>query len=505
MAYKLYPITSLPGINRDGTKYSSNNYVDGQWIRFKKGLPRKILGYKVLTTDLVEIVRTTYVEPVASELHVYSGSASELLYLPIDQYGTVLGALVDRTPVAYVPNANNLWTLDSLFVTTANGNNIFAHPSQTLSNIDGSLELPVYYGPTNSTTPLITTGQTTSGGIVALPPYLILYGKNGTVKITNANDPTTLLNTARVTDMNIIQGAQVRGGNSSPAGLLWSLNSVIRMTQAGVGVDIDFRFDTLTDESSIMSARSVIEYDSRYLWIGIDKFFIYNGVVQELPNNFNSDYFFDNVNKAQRQKIWATKIPRFQEIWWFYPHGQDALECNHAIIYNIGLDIWFDTAINRASGYYAQVFDRPIWAGNEVVEDNFYRLWLHETGVNESINGVETAIESYYETSEIAYVAVGPEGKWTGTERWTLLKHFEPDFKDLSGAMNLTVTGRQFAQAADVDSVAYPFTSITTKVDMNGSGEQRRFMTLKFSSNEVDGYYEAGQILLSISTGDERK
>jgi hypothetical protein len=36
----------------------------------------------------------------------------------------------------------------------------------------------------------------------------------------------------------------------------------------------------------------------------------------------------------QRQKVWATKVPRFGEIWWFYPKG-DSEECNDAIIYNI--------------------------------------------------------------------------------------------------------------------------------------------------------------------------
>ena len=34
-------LRSDPGIKRDGTKLEGNNYVDGQWVRFQRGLPRK--------------------------------------------------------------------------------------------------------------------------------------------------------------------------------------------------------------------------------------------------------------------------------------------------------------------------------------------------------------------------------------------------------------------------------------------------------------------------------
>jgi hypothetical protein len=58
---------------------------------------------------------------------------------------------------------------------------------------------------------------------------------------------------------------------------------------------------------------------------------LYNGVVKEIPNTFNQNYFFDNLNYAQRQKVYATKVSRYGEIWWFYPSG-DSTECNDAVI-----------------------------------------------------------------------------------------------------------------------------------------------------------------------------
>jgi hypothetical protein len=64
-------------------------------------------------------------------------------------------------------------------------------------------------------------------------------------------------------------------------------------------------------------------------------------VVKEIPNPMNQDYFFDNLNYTQRQKVWATKVPRFGEVWWFYPRG-DSTECNDAIIYNVRENTWYD-------------------------------------------------------------------------------------------------------------------------------------------------------------------
>jgi hypothetical protein len=77
----------------------------------------------------------------------------------------------------------------------------------------------------------------------------------------------------------------------------------------------------------------------------------------------NQNYFFDNLNYNQRQKVYATKVTRFGEVWWFYPRG-DSTECNDAIIYNIREKTWYDagTAVGtqRSAGYFSQVFHYPI-------------------------------------------------------------------------------------------------------------------------------------------------
>jgi hypothetical protein len=126
-----------------------------------------------------------------------------------------------------------------------------------------------------------------------------------------------------------------------------------------------WRYDIISSQSSILSSQSVIEYDGVYYWCGTDRFLLYNGVVKEIPNTMNQNYFFDNLNYDQRQKVWATKVPRFGEIWWFYPRG-DATECTDAIIYNVRENIWYDAGeargAQRSAGYFSQVFAFPVAA-----------------------------------------------------------------------------------------------------------------------------------------------
>lgn len=499
MTLKAYPIVSRAGTKKDGSKASSNYYTDSLWMRYQRGVPRKIGGYIQITSALPNIIRDLFVIPLAPNFNIYLGDYQSLKYFVIDQLGNPIAGLTDRTPAGFVVSADNMWQTDTLFTTTSNTDNIIAHAAPNLSYIDSSVETPIYYGPTNAATPLVPTTFSCSGGIMSLNPYLVSFGNFGTVEIFAANDPTTSLNKARITNQKIVAGLPVRGGNSSPAGLLWSLNSVIRMTQIGTGGVVDFKFDTISDQSSILSSNSVVEYDSLYYWAAIDRFLVYNGVVQEVPNQLNLNYFFQNLNFVQRQKVWATKVPEFGEIWWHYPHGT-ATECNHAVIYNVREKTWYDTAIARSCGYYDQVYADPIWANN-VASGGTYNVYSHEDGVDENINGTLTAIDCYVETSDIAWVAQGPDGAWAGTDRWVDLQRVEPDFWQQSGDITLTVKGTQYAQSTTVQSVSYTLAVDQEKQDMR---EQRRYMTLKFESNVVGGFFELGQLILLMSVGDAR-
>jgi hypothetical protein len=218
-----------------------------------------------------------------------------------------------------------------------------------------------------------------SGGVVVLHPYVFVYGNNGLIKNSAAGNPSDWVsadsNETNVASTKVVQGLPVRGGSNAPSGLFWTLDSLVRVSYTpttvstgGVSSTFYWRYDIISSQSSILSSQCVIEYDGIYYWCGVDRFLLYNGTVKEIPNTFNQNYFFDNLNYNQRAKVYVTKVPRYGEIWWFYPSGTST-ECNNAIIYNIRENCWYDagTALGarRSAGYFSQVFHYPINAGWE--------------------------------------------------------------------------------------------------------------------------------------------
>jgi hypothetical protein len=121
--------------------------------------------------------------------------------------------------------------------------------------------------------------------------------------------------------------------------------------------------------------------DGVYYWMGVDRFYAYNGSVQVMPNDKNINWVYDNLNFNQRQKVWATKVPRYNEVWFFYPRG-NATECTDAIIYNVKDKLWYDAGqaegARRSCGYTTEVFPSPIWAGWEY-KDTIIAPYVVET------------------------------------------------------------------------------------------------------------------------------
>ena len=350
-----------------------------------------------------------------------------------------------------------------------------------------------------------------SGGVVMIYPYLFVYGNNGLIQNCSAGDfnnwTSADSNANNVASTKVIKGLPLRGGTTSPSGLFWTLDSVVRVTYAPQTVgtsSIYWRYDLITQQSSIMSSSCVIEYDGIFYWAGTDRFLMYNGVVQEVPNTQNMNWFFDGLNIAQRQKVWVSKVPRWGEIWWFYPRG-DAVECNDAIIFNMREKCWYDAGMSggayRSAGTFSEVFRKPIWASNTTNDTGQYDLWVHEKGTNEVYLNNVNAIKSSFETNILGsgYGLVGAFQQ-PGDNLWTRLERIEPDFVQ-NGAMDVVVTGKGYADDTDQESAPYPFDPTTLKIDMK---EQRRELRLRFTSNAQNGDYFMGRVILSGETGDVR-
>lgn len=365
----IFPIRSKPGIKRDGTMLEGDAHVDGQWVRWQRGLARKIGGYRSVNKYLQGLVRDMHSFSQDAYTYIHAGSANRLERFYIDGSFNV-SVVSNRTPGALTANANNLWHFDTDTSSSVAGTNLVAHvaPNMDIANSTGG---QIFYGSSTGTGALTQTttfpaGASLTGGLVTLHPYTVVFGNDGYVLWSDDFTDFTVAGagSAYVTGQKIVKGMALRGGpGSSPSGLLWSLDSLVRMTY--VGGTATFQFDTLSTESSILSTSGVIEYDGIYYWPGTDRFLMFNGVVQEIPNELNLNFFFDNINLTYRQKVFAFKVPRFGEIWWCFPFGTST-EPNWAVIYNVRERTWYDTPLfedGRSAGCSPAVFGKPILTG----------------------------------------------------------------------------------------------------------------------------------------------
>jgi hypothetical protein len=288
-----------------------------------------------------------------------TGNSLSAIGVVTDTVTTAIGS-----PTGTLAAANPLIGAGQLVISTA-----FPSGTRVVSNVSGTVTFDQNATSNGPVSVQFDNEVSVSGGVVSLHPYVFVYGNDGLIRNCSAGNLQDWVsadaNTVNVATGKIVQGLPVRGGSNAPSGLFWSLDSLIRVSfVGGVGTPAQYwRYDIISSQSSIMSSQSVIEYDGIYYWCGVDRFLLYSGAVKEIPNSFNQNYFFDNLNYAQRQKVWVTKVPRYGEIWWFYPRG-DATECTDAVIYNIRENCWYDAGqamgARRSDGYFSQVFHYPI-------------------------------------------------------------------------------------------------------------------------------------------------
>lgn len=528
-------IRSQPGIKRDGTKFEGDNYVDGQWVRFQRGLPRKIGGYRSISKYLREVSRAMHEFTQNSLTYVHSGSANLLERFYIDNnFNTSI--ITNRTPSTIAVDPRNMWQFDAIAAPGLGGLQLVAQVAPNLEcicNADGG---QLFFGDLFGTAPLqpitnLPAGYSATGGVAVFHPYTFIFGNDGYVAFSVAGDPTDYTSlgsgAANIASQKIVRGVALRGGpGNSPSGLFWSADALVRASFVG-GAPV-FQFDTISTQTSILGANTVIEYDGIFYWVGTDRFLMFNGVVREVPNNLNLNYFFDGLNQSQRQKVFAMKVPRYGEIWWCYPRGE-AVEPSHAVIYNVRENTWYDCELpngGRSAAVSPTVFPKPIMSGVvpsvapdqtrvteasdtritetddnvRVTEDSGvdqYRLWVHEVGVDD-IDGLNIQpVMSYFETADMSLPVTSQENKALQ------VLMIEPDFVQ-SGDMTMQVTGRANARAPEVSTEPHTIyeTPPTPQDQVVYFKTQRRELRFRFESNAIGGDYQTGLILAHIQPGD---
>jgi hypothetical protein len=195
-----------------------------------------------------------------------------------------------------------------------------------------------------------------------------------------------------------------------------------------------FGLQELSDNISILSARSVIVVNNTAYWFGHDKFYAYGGRVETLPCSIRN-HVFQNLNYSQAEQIIVGTNEGWNEIWWFYPTANSNVN-NAYVIYNYLEQIW----------YYGTI-DRTAWSDSSLRE---YPQALTATYFTGTVSGTTLTVSAI----SAGILQVGSVIEGTGVVTGTIITAFGTGTGGV-GTYTLNVSQLVVQTNMTADSVIY--------------------------------------------------
>jgi len=164
-----------------------------------------------------------------------------------------------------------------------------------------------------------------------------------------------------------------------------------------LGAPLVWGSQLLGDNISIAGPNAAVIASGVVYWMGVDKFYAYDGRVQTLNCDLRR-YVFGDFNQAQRGEVYAGTNEAFNEVWWFYASA-NATQIDRYVVYNYIEKIWFYGTMNRTAWFDSGLLPYPIATTYDTTTQTG-RLINHESGLNDNTDGTNYAINAYISSSE---------------------------------------------------------------------------------------------------------
>jgi len=152
-------------------------------------------------------------------------------------------------------------------------------------------------------------------------------------------------------------------------------------------------FQPLATNTSIAGPNAAITvHDSTY-WMGVDKFYVYNGRVQTLPCSVRQ-FVFQNINLSQQFQFFAGINDAYSEVWWFYC-SENSFTIDRYVVYNYLENTWYYGNMNRTAWIDNSLRQVPIAAGYGG------RILYHETGNDDGTTNPPTPINAFVQSADV--------------------------------------------------------------------------------------------------------
>jgi len=259
--------------------------------------------------------------------------------------------------------------------------------------------------------------------------------------------------------------------------LLWTTTDLWTMTY--IGGTLVYSFARVGNNCGIVGQHAAVVLDTGAYWMGVNKFFVFDGFVKVISCEVN-DYVFNNFNTNLGYKVWTLSNPQFGEITWFYPSAS-ATECDSYVTFSYQENHWEFGKLGRTCGVTQQF---GLLSPNPVMIDSSGNVYDHETG--NAHGGASPYLES------------GPLELAEGMTQANVMRiqRIVPDDKTL-GDVNVSIYTSMFPDSAETLNGPYTLAS-PTSVRLTA-----RQIRLKITELVATGW-RVGVIRLGAITGGNR-
>jgi hypothetical protein len=289
--------------------------------------------------------------------------------------------------------------------------------------------------------------------------------------------------------------------------LVWTDSSLYSLQY--VGPPVVWGSQLVGDNISITSENATAYANGVAYWMGVDKFYKYDGRTQTLNCDL-LQYVFNNINKLQYQQVFAGTNEGFNEIWWFYV-SNDSLDntIDSYVVFNYsenqGQGCWYYGSLARTAWLDSGLRDYPMAATYS------YNLVNHEQGVDNNETATTLPIESFITSSEFdledgdrfGFIwRVLPDVKFVGSTAANpqVTMYLKPMQNSGSGYNNPTSLGGS-DNATVTRTATVPIEAFTGQVYIRVRGRQ---ISMEYRSTTLGVQWQAGSPRIDIRQDGRR-
>jgi hypothetical protein len=265
-----------------------------------------------------------------------------------------------------------------------------------------------------------------------------------------------------------------------------------------LGAPLVWGAQLLGDNISIVGPKAAVIASGVVYWMGVDKFYAYDGRVQTLPCDVRR-YVFGDFNQSQAAQVFAGTNEGFNEVWWFYCSA-NSFSVDRYVVYNYLERIWYYGTMARTAWLDSGLRDFPIAATYN------HNIVNHEQGLDDNETGTPAPILANISSSEFD---IG-DGHNFGFV-WRMLPDitFENSTAG-SPTVNMTLYGLYNSGSGSINSAGQPVVRGSTYViteEFTGQIYTRvrgRQMIFKIDSNQLGTTWQLGAPRIDIRQDGRR-